>query len=129
MNALNEIRQIDYTVIFARDMAAMRHFYGDVMDFPLQRELGDRWIEYRVGSNTLALTRLGMMFNDTPQQQDALSLQLAFRVAPQMVAACAEVLQAKGVQPVLPLTDQAWGHRTVFFRDPDGNVVEIFAEI
>ncbi|WP_352765593.1 VOC family protein [Mesorhizobium sp. M0847] len=40
MNALNEIRQIDYTVIFARDMAAMRHFYGDVMEFDLQRELG-----------------------------------------------------------------------------------------
>ncbi|MER9742594.1 VOC family protein [Mesorhizobium sp. M0187] len=129
MNALNEIRQIDYTVIFARDMAAMRHFYGDVMEFDLQRELGDRWIEYRVGPNTLALTSLGMMFNDTPQQRDALSLQLAFRVAPEMVAACAEALQAKGVQPVLPLTDQVWGHRTVFFRDPDGNVVEIFAEI
>ena len=129
MNVLNQIRQIDYTVIFARDMAAMRHFYGDVMGFQLQRELGDSWIEYRVGSNTLALTRLGMMFNDTPQQRDALSLQLAFRVAPQMVAACTEALQAKGVQPVLPLTDQAWGHRTVFFRDPDGNIVEVFAEI
>ena len=129
MNALNEIRQIDYTVIFARDMAAMRHFYGEVMEFELQRELGDRWIEYRVGSNTLALTSLGLMFNDTPQQQDALSLQLAFRVAPQMVVACIDALRAKGVQPVLPLTDQEWGHRTVFFRDPDGNVIEIFAEI
>lgn len=129
MNALNEIRQIDYTVIFARDMAAMRHFYGDVMEFPQQRELGEKWIEYRVGSNTLALTSLGLMFNDTPQQQDALSLQLAFRVAPQMVVACIDALRAKGVQPVLPLTDQEWGHRTVFFRDPDGNVIEIFAEI
>jgi uncharacterized glyoxalase superfamily protein PhnB len=38
-------------------------------------------------------------------------------------------LEAKGVKPVLPLTNQPFGHRTVFFRDPDGNVVEIFAEI
>ena len=27
MQALTHIRQIDYTVIFARDMDAMRHFY------------------------------------------------------------------------------------------------------
>ena len=23
----------------------------------------------------------------------------------------------------------AWGHRTLFFRDPDGNIVEIYADI
>ena len=28
MNPLSQIRQIDYTVIFVRDMEAMRHFYG-----------------------------------------------------------------------------------------------------
>jgi catechol-2,3-dioxygenase len=26
-------------------------------------------------------------------------------------------------------TDHAFGHRTLFFRDPDGNVLEIYAEI
>ncbi len=26
-------------------------------------------------------------------------------------------------------TDQPFGHRTLFFRDPDGNVLEIYAEI
>jgi len=25
--------------------------------------------------------------------------------------------------------DQPFGHRTLFFRDPDGNVLEIYAEI
>jgi catechol 2,3-dioxygenase-like lactoylglutathione lyase family enzyme len=28
-----------------------------------------------------------------------------------------------------PPTDHAFGHRTVFFRDPDGNLLEIYAEI
>jgi catechol 2,3-dioxygenase-like lactoylglutathione lyase family enzyme len=32
------IRSIDYTVIFVRDMAAMRRFYEDVLGFPLLRE-------------------------------------------------------------------------------------------
>ena len=129
MQALNHIRQIDYTVIFARDVAAMRQFYETVMGFPLQRILGDAWIEYRVGATTLALTLHGRRFSDTPPAPGALSLQLAFRVAPPVVAECAAALAAKGVELVSPLTDQPWGHRTIFFRDPDGNVLEIFAEI
>jgi len=129
MQALGHIRQIDYTVVFARDMDAMRHFYENVMEFPLLRTLSNRWIEYRIGSTTLALTARGGRFNDTPPERGALSLQLAFRVPPQVVAACAAVLEAKGVKLVSPLTDHSFGHRTIFFRDPDGNVLEIFAEI
>lgn len=129
MQALGQIRQIDYTVIFARDLQAMRHFYETVMAFPLLRTLGDGWIEYRVGSNTLALTTRGGRFDDAPPAQGALSLQMAFRVPPQAVAECAAALEAKGVTLVSPVTDHPWGHRTIFFRDPDGNVLEIFAEI
>jgi catechol 2,3-dioxygenase-like lactoylglutathione lyase family enzyme len=129
MQALSHIRQIDYTVVFARDIEAMRHFYEKVMEFPLLRNMGDGWIEYRIGATTLALTTHGLVFDDTPPAQGALSLQMAFRVAPQTVADCAAALDAKGVKLISPLTDQPWGHRTIFFRDPDGNVLEIFAEI
>ena len=80
MHALSQIRQIDYTIIFARDMDAMRHFYETIMEFPLLRKLSDRWIEYRLGSTTLALTTHGGRFNDAPPAQGTLSLQLAFRV-------------------------------------------------
>ncbi len=129
MNPLHEIRQIDYTVIFARDMAAMRRFYETVMEFPLQRTLSDKWIEYRVGGNTLALAAYGGLFNDAPPPAGALSLQLAFRVAPDLVVKCASYLEEKGIELAHPLTDHAFGHRTIFFRDPDGNVIEIYAEI
>jgi len=129
MSALNEIRQIDYTVIFARDMVAMRRFYETVMEFPLLRRLSDRWIEYRIGATTLAVTTHGARFNDPPPAEGALSLQLAFRVAPQTVAECAAALEAKGVTLIAPVTDHPFGHRTIFFRDPDGNVLEIYAEI
>jgi catechol 2,3-dioxygenase-like lactoylglutathione lyase family enzyme len=56
-SAFRAIRAIDYTVIAVRDMAAMRHFYEDILGFPLLRELSPDWIEYRVGDNTLALAR------------------------------------------------------------------------
>jgi lactoylglutathione lyase len=127
--SLSTIRQIDYTVIHARDLAAMRHFYETVMRFPLLRELSPRWVEYQIGSNTLALTVRGGRFDDAPTPQGALSLQLAFRVAPSMVDACAAELTAAGVPIVSPPTDQPFGHRTLFFRDPDGNVLEIYGEL
>jgi hypothetical protein len=31
---------LDFAVIFARQMSAMRTFYGTTLGFPLQRELG-----------------------------------------------------------------------------------------
>jgi len=127
MNALKKIRNIDYTVIFARDMKAMRRFYGDVMGFPVHSSLGEGWIAYQVGSCLLALTKRGVMFNDAPL--GTLSLQLAFRVAPGEVGQCAEALRAIGVAIESGPTDQPWGHRTLFFRDPDGNVLEIYADI
>ena len=129
MNTLSFIRQIDYTVIYARDRAAMRRFYGAVLGFPLLRELSPHWIDYAVGAKTLALSVHGKRFDGPAPLAGALSLQLAFRVAPKVVDACAEELAAAGVRIVSAPADQPFGHRTLFFRHPDGNVLEIYAEI
>jgi catechol 2,3-dioxygenase-like lactoylglutathione lyase family enzyme len=106
----------------------MRRFHGPIMGFALDRELGDSWFEYRVGASILALTRRGFLFDDPPPPAGALSLQLAFRVMRQEVDACAAELRVAGVPIVFEPTDQPWGHRTLFFRDPDGNVLEIYAD-
>ena len=90
------IRSIDYTVVFARQMPEMRAFYGNTLGFPLHRELSSRWVEFRVGSNILALTESGGRFNDPSPPIGILSLQLAFRVAPSEVASCAATLKERG---------------------------------
>jgi catechol 2,3-dioxygenase-like lactoylglutathione lyase family enzyme len=123
------IRAIDYTVIFVRDMAAMRHFYEQVLCFPLSRELSPGWIEYQLGGNTLALARPSRTAADAPTPVGSASLQLAFKVLPVEVDACADELVRHGVSLLSPPTDQAFGHRTLFFRDPDGNLLEVYAEI
>jgi catechol 2,3-dioxygenase-like lactoylglutathione lyase family enzyme len=123
------IRAIDYTVIFARDMDAMRHFYEDVLRFRFIRELSPDWIEYQVGGNTLALARPRRVAGDPPTPTGSASLQLAFRVPPPDVDRCAEELVRHGVSLLSPPTDQSFGHRTLFFRDPDGNLLEVYAEI
>ena len=128
-SAFQAIRAIDYTVIFVRDMAAMRRFYEDILCFPLSRELSPRWIEYRVGGNTLALARPGLTAADVPTPSGSASLQLAFKVSAPEVDRCADELERRGVKLVSPPTDQVFGHRTLFFRDPDGNLLEVFADI
>ena len=128
-SAFQAIRAIDYTVIFVRDMAAMRRFYQDILGFPLVRELSPSWIEYRVGGNTLALARPSLTAADVPTPHGSASLQLAFKVFAHEVDRCADELVRQGVSLLSPPTDQVFGHRTLFFRDPDGNLLEVFADI
>ena len=127
--AFQAIRAIDYTVIFVRDMTAMRRFYEDVLGLPLLRELSPRWIEYRLGDNTLALARPSLTAADVPTPNGSASLQLAFKVSVREVDECADELVRQGVDLLSPPTDQVFGHRTLFFRDPDGNLLEVFADI
>jgi len=123
------IRAIDYTVIFVRDMAAMRRFYEDVLALSLLRELSPNWIEYGIGPNTLALARPSRTATDAPTPAGSASLQLAFKVSTAEVDACADELARQGVALLSPPTNQSFGHRTLFFRDPDGNLLEVYAEI
>ncbi len=123
------IRSIDYTVILVRDMAAMRAFYGDILRFSLLRELSPGWIEYQIGGNILALSRPHRTAKDAPTPAGSAALQLAFKVAAPDVDRCADELLRHGVDLLEPPTDQPFGHRTLFFRDPDGNLLEVFAEI
>jgi catechol 2,3-dioxygenase-like lactoylglutathione lyase family enzyme len=128
-SAFRAIRAIDYSVIFVRDMAAMRRFYEDVLGFPPIRELSPGWIEYRVGANTLALARPSRTAADAPIPAGSAALQLAFKVSVPDVDRCADELVRKGVALMSPPTDQSFGHRTLFFRAPDGNLLEVFADI
>ena len=122
------IRSVDYTVIFVRDMTAMRRFYEEVLGFPLLREFTG-WFEYQLGNNTLALARPSRTAKDAPVPQGTAALQLAFKVALPEVDACADELVRRGVDLLSPPTNQPFGHRTVFFRDPDGNLLEFYADI
>jgi len=128
------IRTIDYTVILVRDMAAMRRFYEEILRFPLTRELSAGWIEYQIGGNTLALAHPSpsgpaATAKDAPTPKGSASLQLAFKVAAVDVDRCADELVRHGVELLEPPTNQPFGHRTLFFRDPDGNLLEVYAEI
>jgi len=127
---LSDIHAVDYTVILCSRLAQTKAFYRDVMGFRIEVD-GESWVSFRVGSMILALRpRQGLPFcDDGPIAPGSASMQLAFRVPLAAIEACHSELLSAGI-PILrePTDIQSWSHRTLFFRDPEDNVIEIYAE-
>lgn len=128
-SAFEAIKAVDYTVIIVRDMTAMRGFYESVLQFSVARVLSENWVEYQIGSTILALSNPGLTADDVPIPDGSAALQLAFKVPVRAVDDCAAELSDQGIAILCAPTDRDFGHRTLFFRDPDGNLIEIFADI
>lgn len=128
--ALGGIVNLDHTVLLCRDLAATRAFYRDVMGFQIEIDR-ENWVSFRVGASLLTLRARGVwsVCDDGPIPSGSAAVQLAFRVPPPAVDECHAQLVAKGV-PILrgPTDLPNWRHRTLFFRDPEDNVIEIYAE-
>ena len=128
--SLGGIGNLDYTVILCSRMVETRAFYRDIMRFPIEVDL-ENWVSFRVGAALLALRPRGVwsVCDDGPSLPGAAAVQLAFRVSPLAVDACHAELVAKGVAILREPTDlPSWRHRTLFFRDPENNIIEIYAE-
>lgn len=128
--SMKEIRNFDYTILLCRKMKETRSFYKDVMGFPVDLDL-ENWVSFRVGATLLTLRPRGPgpAWDDGPTVPGSAAIQLAFRVPPPAVDACHAELVAKGVTIVRGPADlPEWRHRTLFFRDPEDNLIEIYAE-
>lgn len=131
---LKSIRNLDYVILLCNDLSLMKNFYHDIIGFPIHLETA-AWIEMRVGATLLTLSKRERPFVGPPLPQASAAVQLAFRVAPHEVQSCYEELLAKQVEIVQPpqIIDrrvwQYWMHRTLFFKDPEGNLLEIYADI
>ena len=125
------IRNLDYIILLCARIAETRAFYLRTMQFQLEIDQPD-WISFRVGSGLLTLRPRGTRaaWDDGPAIDGSASVQLAFRVPPAAIDDWHAMLVAQEV-PILsaPKDLPKWRHRTLFFRDPEGNVVELYAEI
>jgi catechol 2,3-dioxygenase-like lactoylglutathione lyase family enzyme len=123
----DSIRTLDYVILLCDNLAAMRAFYEQRLGLPVVRDW-ENWLELGAGAVRLTLRPRGRPY-DGPRVSPGAGVQLAFRVPPGEVAAWQAALEAAGVEVLEGARDQAYGHRTLFVRDPEGNVVEIYADI
>jgi glyoxylase I family protein len=129
--SLGDIRNLDYTILLCSKLQETRQFYLDIMGFPLAHD-SEHWVSFQVGSALLTLKPRGpgVAWDDGPIAPGSAAVQLAFRVAPHQIDSCYATLQSKGVTILSPPRDiPGWRHRALFFRDPEDNVIEIYAEV
>lgn len=124
------LAQIDYVILPCRDLAAARAFYLNVLGLPLVED-HPVWVRFDLGGRCLVLRPRGrwLSWHDGAVPERSASVQLAFRVDYEDVDRWYAHLRRAKAEVIEGPSDQDFGHRTLFVRDPDANVIEIFAEI
>lgn len=122
------IRSIDYIIIPCHNLSEMRRFYTQILGFEIHDE-HDEWVGFQVGSLFIGLRPRGRSYDGPTIPSSSASVQLSFRVPPADVDAAYRTLQKHRVDVIEGPTNQDWAHRTLFFHDPESNVIEVFADI
>jgi catechol 2,3-dioxygenase-like lactoylglutathione lyase family enzyme len=125
------LETLDYVVLIVADLDRALAFYAGTLGLELQHRV-ERYAQLRAGTTRLALyTRAAMRETlgvplEAPSTH-APAFELGFKVE-DCDSAFAE-LTAAGASPVTPPTTRAWGQRTAYVRDPDGNLIELAQDL
>tara|TARA_B100000749_G_C18395201_1_gene452094 strand:- start:291 stop:671 length:381 start_codon:yes stop_codon:yes gene_type:complete len=125
---LTSVKQLNYAIVLCDNLELMKTFYRDLFSFPIDSESATG-LAFRAGSVSLSLRKRTRDYDGCGVRLELPGVQLAFLVSPAEVDACYKELIEKDVKILEPPTDQPRGHRTVYFSDPEGNVLEVYAEI
>jgi catechol 2,3-dioxygenase-like lactoylglutathione lyase family enzyme len=125
---LSRVDQLNYVIVLCDELDRMKAFYRDVFSFPVANESATG-LTFRAGSVFLGLRKRTRAYDGRGAGPASPGVQIAFLVSPADVDSCHRQLVEKGVTILDPPNNQPWGHRTVYFSDPEGNILEIYAEI
>jgi catechol 2,3-dioxygenase-like lactoylglutathione lyase family enzyme len=103
--------------INSADPSASRSFYEGVLGLDVAMDMG--WI-ITFASPTNPTAQVSVVASDSRNEPHA---DISIEVAD--VDACHAAAQRQGFSMVYPLTDEPWGVRRFFVRDPNGTIVNV----
>jgi len=114
------------TCLITNDVRGLAAFYAHVLRME-PHNISESYVEFRTGAGVLALFAAGAQEKFIPGSATAghnQSAILEFRVSDPD----GEYARLRDfVKWVQPPTTHPWGMRSIYFRDPDGNLVDFFA--
>ena len=133
MGGMMTLPAITATVLFVQDLNKCMVFYRDVVGLPITFSDAVSF-GFRLGENQ-DLVVLQVSAAADMVGEEAISLHAGVNhtvllcVCVEDVDATYQELTAKGLHFVRPPKSQAWGRRTAYFADPEGNLWELWHEL
>jgi len=120
------VPKLMHTCLITNSVSRLVHFYEPILALKAQRS-GEDYVEFRTGVGVLALFSATAQEKYIPGSANAAkngNVILEFEVAD--VDKEYARLQTLVKTWVKPPTAQPWGTRSIYFRDPDGNLVDFY---
>ncbi|MBV9356903.1 MAG: VOC family protein [Chloroflexi bacterium] len=123
---------LSYACVLVRDLTRLADFYREVLQ--VEPEWTGPYAEYPTGPGVFCLWSVdayaalaGTQF--LPKSQTS-SVMLEFQVD-DVDAEYTRLKQSTRIEAefVLPPTTMAWGNRSIYLRDPEGNLINLFTPV
>lgn len=120
--------------VLTDDVPTLVTFYRDVLGFAVKDDGGD-YVEFVSPGVRFAVCTRQTMSDAThhasylePRRGQSFELALPLG-SPAEVDTTYDEITARGATPVQGPATMPWGQRTAFFADPEGNILELFADL